>query len=500
MRERFLDHLWTLGKTDANRVALEDETRSIDYGELMTLVESRAQQLRQLGSQRVGLALDNGVDWVLWDLAMMQEAIVSVPLPGFFAPSQLAHVVDQAGLDTLIGTPSVATASGFVAITDTSGSTNTRDATLWQRRGVSSLPDLPEGTHKITFTSGTSGTPKGVCLSSDNQLVVAESLAEIAASVEVRRHLAILPLATLLENIGGIYAPLWLGGSVTLPSLGALGWLGASGFDSALGWQVITDHAPDSLILVPQLLSALLTQQGDGPIGFGRFFAVGGATVSPALLARAEAAGWPVFEGYGLSECASVVTLNRPGEARPSEHRPGRVGRPLPHAEVSLSEDGEVLVRGNVMLGYLGDSGPAPTVWPTGDLGEWDGDDLRLKGRHRQVFITAYGRNVDPAWVEAELTAEPALAQAWVSGEAQSFNRALLVPRGDWVNDRQIEDAVARANARLPDYARVSLWQRSAPFTAQNGLATANGRLRRDALVNHYHTWLTSPVYPPADV
>lgn len=491
MRERFLDHLRRLGNDAADRTALEDETRSIRYGDLMALVDSRARQLRRLGSQRVGLALDNGIEWALWDLAMMQEAIVNVPLPGFFTPAQSTHLVAQASIDTLIGPAPLASALGFDPIPDASADT---DATLWQRRGISPPPGLPAGTHKITFTSGTSVTPKGVCLSSDSQLTVAESLAGVAASVDVRRHLAILPLATLLENIGGIYAPLWLGGSISLPSLASLGWQGASGFDSASGWRVISRQAPDSLILVPQLLSALLTRQGDTPIGFGRFFAVGGAAVSPALLARAEAAGWPVFEGYGLSECASVVTLNRPGEARL-----GSVGRPLPHVEVRLADDGEVLVQGNLMLGYLGDSAPAPAVWPTGDLGEWDGEDLRLKGRRRQVFITAYGRNVDPAWVEAELTAEPAIAQAWVSGEAQPVNRALLVPRGDWVNDRQIEDAVASANARLPDYARVSLWQRSAPFTAQNGLATANGRLRRDALADHYHTWLTSPAYPSAD-
>ncbi|WP_110655498.1 AMP-binding protein [Salinicola halimionae] len=486
MRERFLNHLRALGRTAANRVALEDETLSIRYGELMDHIESRAGQLRRLGSRRVGLALDNGVDWALWDLAMMQEAIVSVPLPGFFTSAQLAHVVSQAGVETLVGPASLATALNFESV---------GESALWRCNAPSPPPALPEGTHKITFTSGTSGTPKGVCLSSDNQLSVAESLAEVADSVGVRRHLALLPLATLLENIGGIYAPLWLGASVSLPSLSSIGWKGASGFDGAAGWRTINRQAPDSLILVPQLLSALLAQQGETTLDFGRFFAVGGAAVSPALLTRAENAGWPVFEGYGLSECASVVTLNRPGE-----RCPGSVGRPLPHARISLSSDGEVLVHGNVMLGYLGDDAPAPDVWPTGDLGEWAGENLTLKGRRRQVFITAYGRNVDPAWVEAELTAEPAIAQAWVTGEAQPGNRAMLVPRGDWVNDRQIEDAVTRANARLPDYARISLWQRSVPFTPQNGQATANGRLRREVLAAHYSTWLESPVSSPADV
>ena len=124
MRERFLDHLRTLGRIDANGVALEDETRSIRYGELMEHVESRARRLRRLGSRRGGLVLDNGIDWALWDLAMMQEAIVNVPLPDFFTPAQLAHVVDQAGVDTLIGPAPLANALHFES---------SNDAMLWRR-------------------------------------------------------------------------------------------------------------------------------------------------------------------------------------------------------------------------------------------------------------------------------------------------------------------------------------------------------------------------------
>ncbi|MCE3026514.1 AMP-binding protein [Salinicola sp. DM10] len=479
MRERFLDHLGALAVSQPTQVALSANGVTLTYAELPGEIARRGQQLAAMGGRRVALMLDNGLDWALWDLALMQSEAVNVPLPMFFSPAQLAHVVAQAGIDTLIGPAAVAAALGFTA---------SDDLLLWQRE-VAAPPRLPAGTHKITFTSGTSGTPKGVCLDSDTQLTVADSLAEVARSVGVRRHLAMLPLATLLENIGGLYAPLWLGGSVTLPGLGELGWRGASGFDSTQAWRVIRAEAPDSLILVPQLLSALLMQQGETPLEFGRFFAVGGATVSPALLARAAEAGWPVFEGYGLSECASVVTLNRPGEVRS-----GSVGRPLPHARITLAEDGEVMVEGSLMLGYLGDDAPRPSRWPTGDLGAWEGEALVLKGRRRQVFITAYGRNVDPAWVEAELTAEPAIAQAWVSGEAQPSNRALLVPRGEWVNDQQLEEAVTRANLRLPDYARVACWQRGAPFTPDNGLATANGRLRREALAERYRRWLDTPV------
>ncbi|WP_251977271.1 AMP-binding protein [Salinicola avicenniae] len=481
MRDAFFSHLETLARCQPQQVTLADASSRITYGELPDVLNQRVTQLRRSGASRVGVMLDNGVAWALWDLALMQAGCVSVPLPAFFSPAQLTHVLARAGIDTLIGPTEFARAQGF----DTA-----HDETL-HRRADAPSPPLPDGTHKITFTSGTSGSPKGVCLGSDSQLTVARSLADVAADCGVRHHLALLPLATLLENVGGLYAPLWLGARVTLPALASLGWQGGAGFDADLGWRTLHEQAPDSLILVPQLLSALLTRQAGTPLDFGRFFAVGGAPVAPSLLARAAAAGWPIYEGYGLSECTSVVTLNRPGDTVP-----GSVGTPLPHARVTLTADGEVQVEGALMLGYLGDDTPMPSRWPTGDLGVLTGERLQLAGRRRQVFITAYGRNVDPAWVEAELTADPAIAQAWVSGEAEPANRALLVPRGDWVDDRQLAEAVAHANARLPDYARVSLWRRTAPFTPDNDLATANGRLRRDALAKRYAAWLQQPVTP----
>ncbi|GHB21879.1 AMP-binding protein [Salinicola rhizosphaerae] len=479
MLDAFFEHLETLSRQRPDQIALADAAQRVSYAALLERIAERGARLKQCGATRVGLALDNGVDWALWDLAMMRDRIVCVPLPSFFSPTQVAHVLDQAGIDTVIGTPSAFAPLGFTA---------TGDSDIAQRECLSP-PKLPVGTQKITFTSGTSGSPKGVCLDSDAPLKVAESLATVTRPCDIQHHLTLLPLATLLENIGGIYAPLWLGARVTLPSLIDVGWSGASGFDSAKGWDLILAEAPDSLILVPQLLSALLARQGPAPIDFGRFFAVGGATVSPELLRRAQSAGWPVFEGYGLSECASVVSLNRPGE----QHL-GSVGRPLPHVDLQIDDDGEIHAAGALMLGYLGEPSSRIERWPTGDLGEWQDATLHLKGRRRQVFITAYGRNVDPAWVEAELTAEPVIAQAWVYGEAQPANRALLVPGSDTVSEEALQAAVARANERLPDYARISRWRVSAPFTPLNGLATANGRLRREALETAHADWLAAPI------
>jgi long-subunit acyl-CoA synthetase (AMP-forming) len=94
---------------------------------------------------------------------------------------------------------------------------------------------------------------------------------------------------------------------------------------------------------------------------------------------------------------------------------------------------------------------------------------------------------VNPEWVEAELAQQAPIAQAWLHGEARAENVAVLVPRDPAVTNMQIDAAVGEVNARLPDYARVHQWVRARePFTAANGLATANGRLRRAAILQAY--------------
>ncbi|MCY1543998.1 Long-chain-fatty-acid--CoA ligase FadD15 [compost metagenome] len=209
--------------------------------------------------------------------------------------------------------------------------------------------------------------------------------------------------------------------------------------------------------------------------------------MSPDLLARAARVGLPVFEGYGLSECASVVCLNRPGA-----NRPGSVGLPLPHVRVRLADDGEVQVSGSVLLGYLGEPPFAGQWWPTGDLGELDADGyLHINGRKKHQFITSFGRNVSPDWVEAELTQRGVIAQAYVHGEGLPGNLALLWPLDPACTDQALAEAVASANAELPDYARVKAWRRlGRPFDTADGLLTANGRQRREAIFARYRTTL----------
>ncbi|WP_394239282.1 AMP-binding protein [Pseudomonas anguilliseptica] len=469
--------MWPAAKPLFNRLAelgnasaLREGDRQLSYAQLLSEVEQRSAQLLELGAQRVALALDNGTDWILWDLAVLHAGLVCVPLPGFFSSSQQAHVLDSAGIDCLI---SAQPHAGFI-----------QAAPAVYRRSMAQAPAVHADTCKITYTSGTTGQPKGVCLDIATQLAVASSLVQASASCRVERHLCVLPLATLLENIAGIYAPLLAGARIELMPMAQIGLLGASQFDLQRFLTALGQVQPNSLILLPQLLLALVSAAERGlPVPDSlRFIAVGGGRVASQLLQRADALGLPVFEGYGLSECASVVCLNTP-----ENRRIGSVGQALPHLQLRLGADGEVLIKGPRLLGYLGEP-PTTEEWlGTGDLGHFDGAFLLLHGRKKHQFITAFGRNVNPEWVEAELVQQLPIGQAWLHGEALPGNVAVLVPRFAHISDQQLAEAVTAANQALPDYARVHHWLRATdPFSTSNELATSNGRLRRTALLNHY--------------
>ncbi|MBC9250276.1 long-chain acyl-CoA synthetase [Pseudomonas alcaligenes] len=468
------------------RLALWGDSTRVDYGHLLDEVQQREAVLREAGVAVFALALENGPQALFWDLAALFAGVTCVILPPFFSPAQRAHCLQQSG-------------AGLVLAEETLGAElqacgYRQDGEFWRpQQGVAGLSLLP-GTAKITYTSGTTGTPKGVCLSGETMLRVARELELVSRAKAPQHYLAVLPLAVLLENLG-IYAALLAGATVSLPSQRQLGISGASGVDWPRLLGMLMARGAQSLILVPQLLLGLVTaiERGAVPASGFRFIAVGGAKVSPDLLQRAARVGLPVFEGYGLSECASVVCLNRPDASRP-----GSVGRPLPHVQVRLAEDGEVLVQGSILNGYLGEPAFTGQWWPTGDIGEFDADGyLYLRGRKKHQFVTSFGRNVNPEWVEAELTQRGVIAQAFVHGESLPRNVALLWPLDPSCPDAMLASSVSAANQSLPDYARVSSWIRlNEPFTPANGLLTANGRPRREAILARYQNLLAEPVTP----
>lgn len=459
----------------------------------------------------IGSIADNSPAWLVLDLALQAAGMVHVPLPRFFSIEQTTHAVRASSMTGLLCPDAgLADRLGFdrVVIRDLDPlGTPLHCHTSAVHRSPDVASRLPETVSKMTFTSGTTGTPKAVMLSPARQLGTARSLAQATASVGIRRHLCLLPLPVLLENVAGAYTALLTGAECVVPSLSDVGMTGATGFDPARCIATIEREAADSLILLPQMLAAL-TDTLESAIGAIRldtlrFVAVGGAHTPPALIRRARALGLPVYEGYGLSECASVTTLNLP-----HADRLGTVGRALPGVTVRLAEDGEIQVRGRGFEGYVGGPDALNEDWlATGDLGEIDDEGfVAVIGRKKHVLVTSYGRNVSPEWPEGRLTAHPGIIQAAVFGDARPFLCAVIVASQS-VDDAGIDAHIQAVNEGLPDYARIGAWIRATePFSLQSGGATQNGRLRRAQIEQQYRTALSGiydtdvpkPATPPA--
>lgn len=472
----------------AGRIVFSDGSNELDAAALATRISSlrAALQARRAPHAPVALLADNSPEWLAADLATQQLGLTLVPLPLFFTPAQWAHVLQESGASAVLapaGAP--LSAFGFGDPIDCGGPLQLYQAATASDRAA------PADTQKITFTSGTTAAPKGVCLSTAQQWELARALQQGVAPLQLERHLCLLPFAVLLENIAGPYTAMLSGATTICPPLAEVGLAGASQFDPQRCLDAIARYQAQSIIVLPQMLQAMLAVMapGDSRTATLRFIAVGGAKVPARLLAAARARDLPVFEGYGLSECCSVVALNLPGS-----ERSGSVGKPLPHRPVRIAADGEIEV-GGTLAHYLG-MAPAAEGWlATGDLGHLDQDGyLYIDGRKKDILITGFGRNISPEWPEAALLGTGVLAQVLVVGDGLPWLSALLVPATPGVTLAQLQQAVDLANQELPDYAQLRRWTLVQPFTPANGQATPNGRPRR-AAIQQQHAALIASLY-----
>lgn len=469
----------------ANGVIIDAETLIARADQL---AEALSEHLAE--GEAVGLLADNSVDWVVADLGMQSLKITVVPIPGFFTPAQIQHLLQMRQIRVVIAAkdvppPFVSSWLSPLTIAGLDG------LALYKRQADSPLALSAAACDKVTFTSGSTAEPKGIRLTNEQQWTVAKSLDLALSPLHLRRHLVMLPLSVLLENLAGVYVGLSMGAEVIVPPLSATGLTGSSGFNAQQAIKLIQETGAQSLITLPQMLRELTYYLESAKIELPRlkFVAVGGGKVAPDLIYRARKRGLPVFEGYGLSEMSSVVALNLP-----QADRVGSVGKPLPHVQVKIASDGEILVGpAAVCLERVGADTTASWT-STGDLGRIDQDGfVYVTGRKKNLLITGFGRNVSPEWPEALLVAHDAIAQAYVYGEAQPKLSALIYPRQANTPREVLDAAIDQINSTLPDYAQIGDWYLlPEPFSYGNGLLTANGRMKRVAIADRYAPTLSS--------
>lgn len=426
--------LRTAARTRPDAIAFRDETAALNWAGLAERVARLTAALED-APPVIGLGLPGGLDFVVADLAVTLSGRRLVPLPPFFSVEQQGNILRDATVGAVIArNPALAALSPALRLIDPDGVGG-------------APPDLPEyrgGATRVIFTSGSSGRPKGV-VHGDRQLSASlRALSQVVRATGADRHLSVLPLAQLLEQICGVFLPI-LAGAETVFSPAATRALFGGPIEALT--EAMARTQPTTSLLVPALLArwtADLTARNLTAPDSLRFVAVGGAPTPPALIEAAMTHGVPVFEGYGLSECCAVVAMNRPGDACP-----GTVGQTLSPLKVTI-EAGEIVVEGPTVMDFYLGGPPAPKRWHTGDRGALVDGRLVVDGRMDALIVTGEGRNISPEWVEARVNADPRIIGSALCLRAADGALVLLVATRAPIGLAEI----ATRLADLPAYAR----------------------------------------------
>jgi long-chain acyl-CoA synthetase len=556
----------------------DDAWRSISWREAAAQVASLAQALTTLGiapGDRVMLVSENRPEFCIADLAIMAAGAITVPTYTTNTTRDHAHIISNSGARAVIfSTAKIAKALmpavvrsrielaiGMEPVRSMQASTvalHDWDAMIAAHPAdaaacAAGLTATRDDTACLIYTSGTGGAPRGVVLHHGSVLCNVEGCVDIIASDfgwgdEV--FLSFLPISHAYEHSGGQFLPIGLGGQIYYAE--SLEKLAAN----------IAEVRPTIMVVVPRLfellrtrvtkaiekqglLPALLLEQTlrlgarragrggrlpfwDRPLQAlldrtivpkvrnrfgGRMKALvsGGAPLNPDVGTFFQSLGLTLLQGYGQTEAGPVVSCNRPSVGL----RMDTVGRPLKNVEVRIADDGEILVRGElVMKGYW--NNPAETArairsgWlHTGDIGEFDAAGrLRITDRKKDLIVNDKGDNVAPAKLEGMLTLQPEIGQVMVHGDRRPHIVALIVPDPDWTREwaaangkpaeldalrddpafrAALRAAVDRVNADLSVIEKVRRFALAdEPFTIDNEMLTPKQSIRRHIIRAHY--------------
>jgi long-chain acyl-CoA synthetase len=538
----------------------------ITWREAAAQIEGLARGLRSLGLQRgdrVALVSENRPEWMIADLAIISAGCITVPSYTTHQIEDHRHLLANSGARAAI-VSTAALARRVIPAADqvdhlehvvmieplTEGQASNTDVFSVEQvvaRGRDAGGDVdawidevrPDDLACIIYTSGTGGLPKGVMTSHANIFANCHGAFILLKllGLEDEVFLNFLPLSHAYEHTAGMMFPIYIGASVyfaegadtlaanmiearptimtAVPRLYETlhqrlvrmverdgGWKAKLFYRAVeLGEKRLAD--PHSLTLIERLtdlaLDKLVRDKVRARFG-GRLKAMvsGGAPLNPKISSFFIALGVKLLQGYGQTESSPVVSTNPPNRIRVET-----VGLPLDGVEVKVAEDGEILVRGAlVMKGYWNEAeATAKTLaggWlHTGDVGEIDRDGyIRITDRKKDFIKNSGGDMIAPARIEGALTLEPQIAQAMVYGDSKPYLVAVIVPAHDVLDrakgdeaalQKTIGSVVSRVNQGLANIERVRRFI-VAPeaFTTANGQMTPTLKIRRHEIRKVY--------------
>jgi long-chain acyl-CoA synthetase len=485
-RRTLIDFFDDLAATDAEFLVYDDgyRTWSLSYQEAADAARAFAARLRAAGitkGQSVAIWSENRPEWIVAFWGCLLEGIVLVPIDYRTSAAFLQKVAGIVSARAIL-------VGDVVDRTHLAGG----GAPVWTLaelrhwtpgEGTPAKPPeiTADDTAEIIFTSGATAEPKGVVITHRNILA---NIVPIEREVAKYRRYAkpflpirflnLLPLSHMFGQAMATFVPPMLPGLVLFTRSYAP--------DDIV--REIRERRVSVLVCVPKILEVLkehivrvAPETAEPPPKmhwtarwwryrrvhrmFGlKFWAivVGAAPLDPELEAFWGRLGFVVVQGYGLTETAPIVTLNHPFHAAR-----GAVGKPIAGVEIRIADDGEILVRGeNVTRGYFNAPDETRAAFSdgwfhTGDVGELDAQgQLRIRGRKKEMIVTAEGLNVFPEDVEHVLNVQPGVREAAVVGAvapgsgSERVNAVLVLEPG-----ADVDEIIRAANTKLADHQKI---------------------------------------------
>ncbi len=518
---------------------------------------------------RVAILSGTRHEWVILDYAILSVGAVTVPIYDTSSAEQVRWVLEDSGAVLVIAETD---AHALLVKQLTDELPNLRKILHLESGGPAALDELAEAgkaldagrlderlaglrsadAATLIYTSGTTGRPKGCQLTHANLLYETRGAAECFPTLLRKggRLLVFLPLAHVLarslsmsafankvtigytsdiKNLVPILAVFKPTVVVSVPRVfekvyntaelnardSGRGWIFELATRTAIEWSTALDTGGPGALLRARhaLFDRLVYGKLRAALGGDCTAAVsGGAPLGKRLCHFYRGVGLTVYEGYGLTETSSAITVNRIGE-----ERVGTVGKLLPGNSMAIANDGEVLVRGGVVFnGYWhNDNATQEAIvngwFHTGDLGSIDADGfLSIVGRKKEIIVTAGGKNVAPAVLEDQLRAHPLISQAMVVGDNRPFVAALIAidPEGfevwkqhhgkeatasvaDLIDDPdlagEIDQAVAQANLAVSHAESIRKFRiLPVDFTVLTGELTPTLKVKRNVVAARF--------------